>query len=280
MVMVDNPFRRRQMPTPVKEEEPGPLAEAIRQELLKLLSEPLTAMRMGQVKRLADASYKLLLASLPKATSLAVVGGLIEPDEGGLAPGYDGPVYSGNMQVGVGQETYGSTVIRELFTSLTGLLGPKKKDDDPVELIKAIAEAKKEGMSDIEAMLRARLAVALGAPCGPQGPVIPTIDHYLAPRGHASGDAAAESPPDEVTPRECDVGCDCEEPKGGCDAPGCDSPVAYVCSCQRCASEDDRGKFHACAIPSHSSIVRIRHEHIYPNHAMRLNSTTNQEAAQ
>lgn len=99
-----------------------------------------------------DAAYKALTV-LDSRVALGVIGS-IEYDDGGEAN-------TGVYTSAVNSETYGATVLRELIASAGTLFAPK---EDPVALVKALAEARKVGLPEVELEIRRKLGLPAALP--------------------------------------------------------------------------------------------------------------------
>lgn len=126
------------------------VAEAMRQELLKMINAgPFDGAKAHRIGEAAMAMETVLFTlSDPTVNALSKI----------EHHGMNGP-YRGIMQQPVdlmgNSETQGTKLIREIVGMMPGLIRAQK--ETPELLVNAIAAAKREGLTDVEASLTARL---------------------------------------------------------------------------------------------------------------------------
>lgn len=131
----------------------NPVAEAMRQELLKMINAgPFDGTKAHRIGEAAMAMETVLFT-------------LSDPTEGALAKVEHHRLGMGNYGGAVGNlipagmlgnsETQGTKLIREIVGMMPGLIRAQK--ETPELLVNAIAAAKREGLKDVEASLTARL---------------------------------------------------------------------------------------------------------------------------
>lgn len=140
-------------------EKPSPLAEALREELRRVLEDdgqPFTALVARRVYDVAIASKDLLVAAAGKTTASTVASILDNqgPLENLTAPG-------AITAPAIAAETFGARMLRELLAILPSLR-PKlplanEEPEDPKALVQAIAQARQLGMSDVAEELEHKL---------------------------------------------------------------------------------------------------------------------------
>lgn len=115
----------------------------------------MTLKSLSKARRLMDAAYKALTAldSRVQGNGRRLLGA-IEYEDGA-------EVNTGVYTAGVNSETYGATVLRELIASAGTLFAPK---EDPVALVKALAEARNVGLPEVELELRRKLGLPAALP--------------------------------------------------------------------------------------------------------------------
>ena len=164
--------------------ERQPLAEALRAELLKLVTDgdpkaqgSLTSDVLMRVMRVAKTGRELLVSLNASPSSLAAMlrrprgGGFISmggepPEEDGL-----GDVQNANFSPFAGAplgENFGMTAIRELVAAAKNLNG----STSPAKLVEAIAVAKEKGLPDVVRELESQLGIGNGKPLAQPVPVL------------------------------------------------------------------------------------------------------------
>jgi len=210
-----------------KTEPESPVALALKAELAKLLSVPLTLKQMHKIRRVADAGAKTLMAltGTENLRHRRFMGEVGEEDEGSVI----NPVYGGTFGQSNG-ESYGVTMIREIISAASAAFnGQKTPPSDPVQLVQAIAVAREKGLTDIEDSLRSQLhtgpqTLSLEAQAAP-APVRPELMLSTEGKGvEVIGRLSGEDPPWRGQAGGLDGRCICGEEvcDGHC---GC-NPVA------------------------------------------------------
>jgi hypothetical protein len=136
--------------------------EALRHELRALLSQPvLDAAVLHKIGKVAAAGGQLLMARDPRQK-------IHLPRENGVAPIYTGgddqddsagemianPNVTGQS---AGPETYGAKLLREIMANIGPLTAAMR--DTPGALVMALADARRNGLDDVAAILEKRLGV-------------------------------------------------------------------------------------------------------------------------
>lgn len=159
----------KRLPAPAPK---GPTFDGvIRARLTFLADQPPTARTLRQIERTAKLGTELL-ALTSDDTALDMRGRRMEsslsgsPDEG-YSPYGMGMANPGVMAPSPAAETFGSNIMRELITGITALT-TAKKPPSAVSLVEAIASARRAGLKDVEADLRAQLrALSPSTPADP-----------------------------------------------------------------------------------------------------------------
>jgi len=165
--------------------EKQPLAEALRAEILKLATDgdpgsdgALTAGVLLRITRVAKTGRDLLVSLETSPSNLA---GMVSRPSGMLGYVQDG---DGDVQVGsVGtmafpyaqsspNENFGMTAIREMISAVKSHMESKNTPAvayvSTVELVEALAIAKKEGLDDVARELETQLKAQKPAPAAPK----------------------------------------------------------------------------------------------------------------
>lgn len=131
-----------------------PIAKAVREQLLQLLSQPLTVGLLMKIENIVRPARQMvenlqsdedILGSLAKKNGVESVG-YVETGQLGSNLLNASPLSSAGEA-----ENFGARAIRELVSSLAGL------NDSPEKLVPAIAQARELGLGDVEQSLMARL---------------------------------------------------------------------------------------------------------------------------
>lgn len=133
-----------------------PIAKAVREQLLELLSQPLTTGLLMKVENIVRPARQMvenlqsdedILGSLAKKNGVESVGYL------GQQPMLNGEPLPqpASLSSASDAENFGARAIRELVSSLAGM------NDSPEKLVPAIAQARELGLRDVEQSLMSRL---------------------------------------------------------------------------------------------------------------------------
>lgn len=128
------------------------LAEAFRAELRQILNAngaPFTPVVASQLSRLAEAARAAL-------TLTGGVGNAIEAIQYDKTPTDPDDDVGQPLVSAQASETFGAAMIREIMAALPRLLN-KNPDSDPRALVRAIAEARAHGISDVAEGLELKL---------------------------------------------------------------------------------------------------------------------------
>lgn len=162
------------------------LAEALRSEIRKALDadgKPFDVVVAQRVYDLAIAAKDMCVAATAGVgetiKTLANNGGPIE-SLGELEPG--APAVQAQAS-----ETFGARILRELMTTLR-----PQKTEDPTQLVHALAEARRSGMTDVARELEVKL---FGSELTGERPIAPAIDVPEGSFEHGYADGKAAAPP-------------------------------------------------------------------------------------
>lgn len=200
---------------PLDPKPESPTAKAVREELLAVLSKPLTVQSLRRAGRIVSSAIKVLKAIEPGVESYLEPAPR-RPGLGSYYPGMmsnpdpDGVDLDDGGSVGVAEgpsfaayappvETFGTNTFREVAAGFVKLLEKKSESDrepDLGELVESLARAKEAGLGDsvvrrLEAAVDARLA-AKGKPSRDVEPTSVVVSEH-------------DSPP-VATIRECSTG--------------------------------------------------------------------------
>lgn len=139
------------------------ISEALRAELQRLLSEAteFDVKTCVQIERCAKAAKAMLAATGGVANAMQLVQDQQEEGGGGMmnASGITATPY-GALAPAPAAETFGVRAIQELIKlvpTLTKKNNPVAKKDDPLQLVRAIKEAKDAGLAEVAKALEQRL---------------------------------------------------------------------------------------------------------------------------
>ena len=172
------------------------LAEALRNEIRQALDaggKPFDVVVARRVYDLAIAAKDMCVAATAGVgeaiKTIADNGGPIE-SLGELEPG--APAVQAQAS-----ETFGARILRELIATLKPPPLPLAQDDvHPVELVNAIADARRAGMTDVAEALEVKL---LGRALDSNKPIAPVIDVPEGSYQHGFADGKAGLPPTSDT---------------------------------------------------------------------------------
>lgn len=171
------------------------LAEALRSEIRQALDadgKPFDVVVARRVYDLAIAAKDMCVAATAGVgeaiKTIADNGGPIE-SLGELEPG--APAVQAQAS-----ETFGARILRELMASLKPPPLPLAHGEDAVELVNAIAEARRAGMTDVAEALEVKL---LGRALDSDKPIAPVIDVPEGSYQHGFADGKAGLPPTSDT---------------------------------------------------------------------------------
>jgi hypothetical protein len=154
---VNNKDKTKPKPEPV-------IAVAIRDEMRKLLNEPLTPATITALEQFCESARSALLAydpshGLGRRRRRAIFGGVYSAGE---------PLED-EAQEG---ETFGARMMRELVTSLSALQQKQESTPDPVSFVIAIKHAKESGLDDMAKKLEQKFDSFFPDPKKEETPVL------------------------------------------------------------------------------------------------------------
>lgn len=131
---------------PAERPSEEPWEQAVREKLVSLAQEPLTAQSAGRISEFAKTAGKLvslcrdeLPPSTKKPSPTSLWGGLGDPGD------YPVPVSVPNRA-----ETFGAKVLREILAAIPSI----QRKGNPTAMVRAIVEAQQSGLNDVAEQLR------------------------------------------------------------------------------------------------------------------------------